>query len=136
MLKAPEKPVRNLPKYNIGTLTANIKRSQPRNIGRERNTMDHFLPYLGSRIPVKGPAVNAPKFRRAATQLCCSTLRMRSPSKSSPQSWGESWGRVGAGHDRTVPRPKEPIVATKVAKNWFCFLYFPSVFSLYMLSYH
>jgi len=85
MLNAPENPVRNLPRYSISTLTANTRKIQPVNIGRERSTMVHFLPYLGMTIPVIGPAVNAPKLRRAATQLCCSMVSIKRPSHDSGQ---------------------------------------------------
>ena len=55
------------------------------NIGRESITMVHFLPYLGMSKPAKGPEVKAPKLRRAATQLCCSTLKIKRPSHDPDQ---------------------------------------------------
>ena len=76
-----------------------------------------------------GPAVNAPKLRREATQLCSSLVsrrhasapRVREVFPPSPGSLGShpwvsrsSWGRVGADQESTVPSPNEPIVAHSV----------------------
>ena len=69
-----------------------------------------------------GPAVKAPKLRREATQLCCSRSSLRLEPAGHTRlgrtsGCSESCGRAGADQERTVPRPKDPRVANRVAGN-------------------
>ena len=78
--------------------------------------MNIFHPVL----PDKGPAVNAPKLSSEATQLCSSFVRTNVGAvalKFETSEFNVSWGNVGADHESTVPRPNDPIVATRVAGN-------------------
>ena len=100
-----------------------MRQIQPQNIGTERIIIVHFFPYLGISQPERGPAVKAPKLRREATQLCCSRSSLRLEPAGHTRlgrtsGWTESCGRAGADQERTVPRPKDPRVANRVAGKW------------------
>ena len=90
------------------------------------NSSPFLLVSLGQVSPDKGPAVNAPKLSNEATQLCSSFVRTKVGAlafKFENSEFNVSWGNVGADHERTVPRPNDPIVATRVAENQIIRLY-------------